>query len=256
MTAPSKRTANRIALVCLSIVGLGAIAFALSPPLRRLAHPVVVCLRGRTSVSQRLEQYGEAASDRFLSRFADAGVEYPAPALTLVAFKEERRLDVFAETAQGRARFICSYPVLGASGRIGPKLREGDRQVPEGLYRIVSLNPDSRFHLSLKLDYPNEFDRRMAAQDGRDHPGSDIFIHGGRASIGCLAMGDQVIEELFVMVAESGLDHVTIIIAPIDLRTGAIDHADRRFPPWTVELYGTIRNELMLLPIPDEEPGD
>ena len=59
---------------------------------------------------------------------------------------------------------ICVYPVLGASGVLGPKLKEGDRQVPEGVYRVPELNPNSDFHLSLRLDYPNEFDRAQGAR--------------------------------------------------------------------------------------------
>jgi len=71
---------------------------------------------------------------------------------------------------------VADYRITAASGTAGPKLREGDRQVPEGIYRIVGLNPNSRYHLSMKLDYPNAFDRHQAARDGRARPGSDIFI--------------------------------------------------------------------------------
>ncbi|NJN46820.1 MAG: L,D-transpeptidase family protein [Candidatus Competibacteraceae bacterium] len=92
---------------------------------------------------------------------------------------------------------IKHYPVLAASGTLGPKLCEGDRQVPEGIYRIKSLNPNSAYHLSLELDYPNAFDLRQAERDGRNNPGSAICIHGKAVSVGCLAMGDTAIEELY-----------------------------------------------------------
>jgi L,D-transpeptidase catalytic domain len=95
---------------------------------------------------------------------------------------------VWVETS-GQVVFIHSYSVLVASGHNGPKLREGDRQVPEGFYRITSLNPNSSYHLSIKLNYPNAFDQQHADEEGRDRLGGDIFIHGKAASIGCLAMG-------------------------------------------------------------------
>jgi murein L,D-transpeptidase YafK len=71
-----------------------------------------------------------------------------------------------------------------ASGKAGPKLREGDGQVPEGIYRIDGLNPNSSYHLSLKLNYPNDFDLEQARTEGRTELGGDIFIHGKAVSIG------------------------------------------------------------------------
>jgi hypothetical protein len=80
-----------------------------------------------------------------------AGLDYPAASLAFVAIKDERRLEVYARASEGDAwRHVRDYPVLAASGRAGPKLRQGDRQVPEGVYRIELLNPNSRYHLSLR----------------------------------------------------------------------------------------------------------
>ena len=70
------------------------------------------------------------------------------------------------------------------------KLKEGDGQVPEGIYHIDSLNPNSMFHLSIRLDYPNSFDKQQGKIDGRKELGSDIMIHGNTCSSGCLAIGD------------------------------------------------------------------
>ena len=80
------------------------------------------------------------------------------------------------------------------------KLREGDRQVPEGLYRLIGRNPNSNYHLSMKLDYPNSYDPRHAKREGRSNPGSNIFIHGKSLSVGCLAMSGEAIEAFFVLV--------------------------------------------------------
>ncbi len=134
-----------------------------------------------------------------LERFAAAGVKYPPAQVFIRVFKYEGELELWATDApEGRARFrrVYIYLVLRASGRLGPKRQEGDLQVPEGIYRIDRFNPRSLFHLSLGLDYPNASDRLLAAD--RDHPGSDVFIHGGCDSVGCLAMGDPASEEIFL----------------------------------------------------------
>ena len=86
-----------------------------------------------------------------------------------------------------------TFPFQGFSGTLGPKLREGDGQIPEGLYRIEYLNPNSSYHLSLKIDYPNAFDREKGRSDGRERLGYDIFIHGKSVTVGCIPIGDEAI---------------------------------------------------------------
>ncbi|HKO01171.1 MAG TPA: L,D-transpeptidase family protein, partial [Thermoanaerobaculia bacterium] len=128
-------------------------------------------------------------------------------------FKQERRLAVWVADAKGPWRYLRDYPVLAASGGVGPKLREGDYQVPEGLYATENLNPASSYRLSMKVGYPNAFDRLNAAREHRTRLGGDVFIHGKNVSIGCVAMGDPAIEELFTLVAETGIAHTRVIIA-------------------------------------------
>jgi len=139
---------------------------------------------------------------------------------------------------------LRDYPVLAASGTAGPKLREGDRQVPEGVYRIVELNPNSRFHRALKLDYPNAFDATMARKDARIKLGSDICIHGKNCSTGCVALGDPAIEDLFGLVEQTGIKNVKVVIAPNDLR----GHIPVKNPAvkveWLDQFYETIGREL------------
>ena len=144
---------------------------------------------------------------------------------------------------------IRTYPVLAASGRLGPKLKEGDRQVPEGLYRIESLNPNSMFHLSLRVNYPNEFDRRQASRESRTNLGGDIMIHGSNASIGCLAMGDEAAEDLFILAAETGIDKITVLLSPVDFRKRAMPEVTHPLPEWTDVLYEQIKQELSKLKI-------
>lgn len=176
--------------------------------------------------------------------FAKAKVAYPPKEVILLALKEEKKLEVWAR-GDGEYRFIRDYAIQAASGKAGPKLRQGDKQVPEGIYRIVGLNPNSHYHLSMKLDYPNEFDLYHAEQEGRYDPGSDIFIHGKAASIGCLAMGDEAIEELFVLTAKAGKENVKVVIAPRDFRRHppeSLQSGD--LPEWSPELYDIISREI------------
>lgn len=203
----------------------------------------------RRTIEERLTQYGPAARARWQPHFARAQIDYPARGAILVGIKDEQRLEVYATaSAAGSPRFIRSCPVLAASGTAGPKLKEGDRQVPEGLYQIESLNPNSRFHLSLRVNYPNAFDRQQAERDGRTGLGGDIMIHGNAVSIGCLAMGDEAAEDLFVLAADIGLANLQVILTPVDFRSGKTLPATGALPPWTDSLYASIRAELDRLP--------
>lgn len=210
---------------------------------RAWRRPVYVSVTGQRTVSDVIRQIGAQAESRLKPRFDRAGVAYPPSRITLVGLKEEKQLELWADN-QGRWTHVHTYPVEAASGGAGPKLKQGDRQVPEGLYRISFLNPNSSYHLSMKLDYPNQFDLEKARQDRRTDLGGDIFIHGKDVSIGCLAMGDETIEELFTLVARIGTANARAVIAPNDLRTRgpAINPANR--PAWLGELYSSIEQEL------------
>jgi murein L,D-transpeptidase YafK len=199
------------------------------------------------TVASRVAEHGPAARGRLAPAFARAGVAYPPRAVTLVGLKREARLEVYAGSRWGDQAFVTSYPILAASGGRGPKLREGDLQVPEGVYGIESLNPNSRFHLALRVNYPNALDRRRGAADGRARLGGDIMIHGNAVSIGCLAMGDAVAEELFVLAADTGLPGMAVVLAPHDLRREPAP-AGRGLPAWAPTLYAEIGAALASLP--------
>jgi len=216
---------------------------------RGLWYPLLLQLTGPRSVADVVARYGPAAHKRLGPYFKRAGVAYPPKQIALLVFKRERRLSLWARPAtNGPWRFIRHYPVLAASGHAGPKLRQGDYQVPEGVYRIEHMNPNSSYHLSMKVSYPNDLDRRMAARDARTRLGGDIFIHGDQVSIGCVAMGDPAIEELFTLVAETGHQRVKVIIAPNDLRAGgAVIHEDA--PTWVGQLYRIVAAALVDFPL-------
>ena len=200
------------------------------------------------SVEDRLNEFGPSARARLKPFFDAKQIPYPPAKLILVGLKAEKLLQLYAAATNQSPRFLRAYPILAASGNAGPKLREGDQQVPEGIYSVESLNPNSKFHLSLRLNYPNQFDLQQAHADGRDDPGTDIMIHGGAVSVGCLAMGDEAAEDLFVLAADTGLTNITVILSPVDFRSGrAVPSADK-LPRWTESLYQTIRSKLHELP--------
>lgn len=201
----------------------------------------------RGGMGEAITRYGAAAQRRLEPCFRGSGVAYPPERAALLAFKAERRLELWARDSRAWI-YVKRYRILAASGEAGPKLREGDRQVPEGIYRIVRLNPHSRFHLSMKLDYPNSFDLRYAASEGRRKPGNDIFIHGKARSAGCVAVGDPAIEELFVLVHALGIDNTRVLIAPRDLRWQPLSAGAAPRRGWVMRLYEILSDELGRFP--------
>jgi len=203
-------------------------------------------LPGQWTVENILQDYSAYTTRKLNPYFAKAKVSYPPREVIFIALKQEKKLELWARDS-GEFRFIRDYDIRAASGVAGPKLRQGDRQVPEGIYRIEELNPNSHYHLSMKINYPNEFDIFHAWQEGRADPGSDIFIHGKAASIGCLAMGDDVIEELFVLTAQVGTENVKVVIAPHDPRIFPLEADSEKLPEWTPALYSIISREIKAL---------
>ena len=207
------------------------------------------------SLSDKLRQIGPTAHERLQAKFVAAKAPWQPAELALVALKDEKILELFAKPAGGSWTFIHRYPVLAASGGSGPKLRRGDKQVPEGIYGITFLNPNSRYHVALRVGYPNAFDRRMGVQDGRKDLGGDIMIHGKAASVGCLAIGDEAAEELFVLAAETGLRNIKLIIAPNDLRKSGLPARQDGQPQWLPQLYAELAAALEPFKSPPESSG-
>jgi len=229
------------------IVGVAAMAFVFRTHLQRSIVEAIQVIQGKKTVSERLVEYGQTVRERLVPYFEGAEVSYPPERIVFVGLKQENVLEVWACGRDKQLRFIRTYPILAASGRLGPKLEEGDGQVPEGIYRIESLNPNSAFHLSLRINYPNESDLAQARRDERTNPGGDIMIHGSRASIGCLAMGNEAAEDLFILAAETGIDNISVILSPVDFRKTEMPELTYPLPRWTDALYEQIRKELMKL---------
>jgi murein L,D-transpeptidase YafK len=156
--------------------------------------------------------------------------------LRILVFKNERRVEVHAPGWKTPRE----YAMTAFSGRLGPKLREGDRQIPEGVYGIEYLNPNSRFYLSLKVSYPSAADKARAKKDGRTKLGGDIMIHGKAVTIGCVPVGDDAIEDIFYLASAVGIKNVSVIIAPYDMRKGRKPELERSPIKW----YPILCNEI------------
>lgn len=246
------RLKRALLVVIVSIVG-SAVVVAAVPALRRIAISEVQRIVARKSIDDRLVEFRAPVEARLRADVERAGLAYPPRRLALLAFKDAKRLELYGtDVPTGDAapawRFIRAYPILAASGGPGPKLAKGDGQVPEGVYGIESLNPNSRYHLALRVSYPNYDDRARALADGRAHLGGDIMIHGSNASIGCLAMGDQTAEDLFVLAALAGIEHVRVIIAPSDPRMSKLATREGS-PPWVAALYIQLAEAVSEYPI-------
>lgn len=117
--------------------------------------------------------------------------------LYLRAFKQEQELEVWAKAKnEDQFKLIRTYPFCATSGKLGPKRKEGDRQIPEGFYHLSHYNPKSQFLLSLKINYPNAADKILGDPV---KPGDHIYIHGDCQTIGCIPITDAKIQEVYLL---------------------------------------------------------
>ena len=131
-------------------------------------------------------------------RLEARGFRFGAPAFIRI-FKKEEVLEVWLQKDNGEYALFLDYPICIYSGELGPKTREGDKQSPEGFYTVgrEAMNPNSQYHLSFNLGYPNAYDR------AHGYSGSMLMVHGKCVSIGCYAMGDRQIEEIYTLVGSA-----------------------------------------------------
>jgi murein L,D-transpeptidase YafK len=150
----------------------------------------------------RAKRAEQRNGERMTHELADKTLEKGSPVF-IRAFKEERELELYVESkSTGKFELFRTYPIAAASGELGPKLAEGDGQVPEGFYFVgqSAMNPNSNYHLAFNIGYPNAYDR------AHGRTGSFIMIHGSNVSIGCLAMTDKKIEEIYTL-CQAALDN-------------------------------------------------
>jgi murein L,D-transpeptidase YafK len=182
------------------------------------------------------------STQRLKRHLADSDfVIYPKK-LTLIGLKHEKRLEVWGKRDKGWKQ-IHNYDFTSFSGRLGPKLKEGDRQIPEGIYGISYLNPNSKFHLSMRVNYPNKFDKQIAKKEKRTNLGGDIMIHGSDRTIGCIPIGDDNIEEVYLLAQKVGIQNIKVILSPVDFRRMRVNIKNDKHP-WLRELYAKITKEM------------
>ena len=185
----------------------------------------------------RVRTASERVGGQVAAMFVEKGLPYPTDVLFRV-FKQERVFEVWGlDPRTGRYVLVHDYPVCSVSGHLGPKTRRGDMQVPEGFYAIDLFNPQSRFHLSMRVSYPNQADLARGRFDNR--MGGDIFVHGGCATVGCVPVTDDVIEELYVLAVDArgnGQASIPIHIFPTrmegDGMQALFDEADGDYSLW------------------------
>jgi len=136
-------------------------------------------------------------SPKTVALMQEKGTSQNAPVL-IRTFKKEAELEIWKMRADGRYVHLKTYPMCRWSGQLGPKVREGDRQVPEGFYSITpgQMNPNSAYYLSFNVGYPNAVDRSLG------HSGGSIMVHGACSSAGCFSMTDAQIAEIYAIARE------------------------------------------------------
>jgi len=162
-----------------------------------------------TSITNRIE-------DSLRKQFDTKKLVWPPRELYIRSFKYDRTLEVWVKSELDEPyKLFKSYKVCMQSGTIGPKRLEGDYQMPEGFYYINEFNPNSNFHLSLGLNYPNASDRILSDSL---HPGNSIYIHGKCLSTGCIAIDNYPIEEVYLLasfVKDAGQEFIPVHVFPV-----------------------------------------
>ena len=206
---PTLRTAAGIAVTCALISQTGA-GPAEARTLESQPPDYLAGAKVRQAVKNREAVVRAMVKER--------GLPYPPRRLFLRAFKRDMELEVWAQGKKDAPyTLLKTYDICAAAGELGPKRRAGDHQVPEGYYRVSAINRYTRFHLGLTVSYPNASDRILGRKGAL---GGEIMIHGDCASLGCLAMTDPGIEEIYLLAARTYLGggrHIPLHIFPTRL---------------------------------------
>lgn len=134
-------------------------------------------------------------------KFDAKGLQYPPKSLFIRVFKSEHVLELWAANEVNTPlALVESYDICAMSGDLGPKRKQGDKQVPEGFYHISRFNPNSNYYLSMKINYPNNADRKLSPYSNL---GGDIYLHGHCASLGCVSITDPFIKEIYWLAAQT-----------------------------------------------------
>lgn len=160
--------------------------------------------------------------DTLRKQFETKGLIWPAKYIYIRSFKYDSQLEVWVKNSiREPFKLFKTYKVCAMAGSLGPKRMAGDYQVPEGFYYINEFKPNSTYHLSLGLNYPNASDRMLSDSL---YPGGDIYIHGSCVTEGCIPITDDQIEDLYVITSYAramGQDYIPVHIFPIQFNNAA-----------------------------------
>lgn len=155
-------------------------------------------------------------TENLKAEFKKQGLTWPAKYLFIRSFKYDAQLEVWVKnTREEKYKLFKTYRVCMQSGTMGPKRMQGDFQVPEGFYYINEFNPNSNYHLSLGLNYPNASDKILSDPK---RPGGDIYLHGSCVSIGCIPLTDAEIDEVYILASYAhaeGQEFIPVHVFPI-----------------------------------------
>jgi murein L,D-transpeptidase YafK len=137
-------------------------------------------------------------SPEIAKKMKTKGMASTAPILARI-YKEESQLEIWKETGSGRYDLLETFEICKWSGKLGPKIQEGDRQAPEGFYTVnpYQMNPNSDYYLSFNMGFPNAYDRAL----GRT--GTHLMVHGACSSAGCYSMTDEQIADIYALAREA-----------------------------------------------------
>ena len=208
------------------MIKLLLLAFLFSLSLGIQASPIDI------PTSVRAEKSIANVKHKLIKELAEQDLEYGAPIFIRI-FKDPGVLEVWVESDDGNFLNFKNYDICTFSGNLGPKLMQGDHQSPEGFYFVNPgrLNPWSSYHLSFNLGYPNQYDRFH----GRT--GSALMVHGRCVSIGCYAMTDSYIDEIYTLSAaalESGQPFFRVHSFPFKLESETLSKysSHQWYPFW------------------------
>lgn len=158
----------------------------------------------------------KSKEDTLRKQFESKGLAWPAKYIYIRSFKYDGQLEVWVKNERKEPfKLFKTYRVCAMAGTLGPKRMAGDYQVPEGFYYINEFNPNSNYHLSLGLNYPNESDKVLSDSL---RPGGDIYIHGSCVTVGCIPLTDEYIDEVYILAAyakNAGEDYIPVHIYPV-----------------------------------------
>lgn len=174
--------------------------------------------------SERVQQAWKRCNDTLKTAFEQKGLKWPPGEIFLRAFKSQNEMELWArDDCEREYTKVKTYRVCAVSGTLGPKRKQGDKQVPEGFYFIDDFNPRSDYHLSLLLNYPNYADQLKSVEK----PGGDIYIHGGCLTVGCLPMDNNGICEIYTMCLNAkfaGQEYIPVHIYPTRLTSRGVSY--------------------------------